>query len=58
MFSSVDKMLAAFITSAVAMLVAGGYVTEDQALNLGTMLTTAIAAGVTALVTYLVPNKS
>jgi hypothetical protein len=58
MFSSVDKMIAAFITSAVAMLVAGGYVTEDQAISLGTIITTAIAAGVTAFVTYLVPNKS
>jgi hypothetical protein len=30
MFTSVDKMIAAFVASGVAMLVAGGYVSEEQ----------------------------
>jgi hypothetical protein len=58
MFTSVDKMIAAFVASGVAMLVAGGYVSEEQGVNLGSILTTGIAAAVTAFVTWLVPNKS
>ena len=58
MFSSVDKMIAAFVASGVALLVTGGYLSEDQAMNLSTIMQTGIAAAVTAFVTWLVPNKA
>ena len=58
MFSSVDKALAAAISSAVMYLVAQGWLSAEQGAALGGVITTLITAGVTLVVTYLVPNKT
>jgi len=58
MFTSVDKMVTAFLTTGVAYLVGSGALTEEQGLSLVAVLTTLAAAGISALLTYLVPNKS
>jgi hypothetical protein len=58
MFSSVDKMLVAALGAAVSALVGAGYISAEQGVTLTNILVTLGGAVVTALVTYLVPNKS
>ena len=58
MLSSVDKAFAAFIVGAISYAVGSGWVTAEQAVSLTDIISTLVAAGVTALVTYLFPNKT
>ena len=58
MFSKVDKMITAFITTGVSYLVGSGALTADEGVSLVAILTTLAAAGIGAALTYLVPNKA
>jgi hypothetical protein len=58
MFTSVDKMIAAFVASGVMIFVTEGWISEEQGAVLSSTVVTLITAAVTGVVTYLVPNKS
>jgi len=58
MFTSVDKMFTAAITTGVSYLVGSGALTAEQGVSLVAILTSLAAAGIGAVVTYFIPNKS
>jgi len=58
MFTSLDKAIVAGLGALVAMLVSTGFISEEQGSQLTNILVTAGTAVVSAVVTYLWPNKS
>ena len=58
MFSSVDKMFVSGIGAGVTYLVSSGALTAEQGVSLTTVLVTLATFAVSAVVTYLWPNKA
>lgn len=58
MFTSVDKMLVAALGSFLTLAVGNGYITAEQAVSVSNIIVYAIGVGVTAFMTWLIPNKA
>ena len=58
MFTSLDKAIIAGLAALVAMLVSTGFISEEQGSQLTNILVTAGTALISAVVTYVWPNKA